>query len=255
MVNAGAMWYHRVVQREIARIRLAECFGPLLQFNGRFAPDGLSAAIEPSQLDELVLFSYRILYVNWKVIQYMAADPAVSERSTMAGTSLRAHPPSRLRRDCGGSSNRSPLKQTITRELLFFSAFLAFGGVAFGSYYLFAERLASPDSLIARYSRNSPWQSRPAPSETHMDTVVLPIHTTVKIDAANLTYRGSPERNYIRIDAVFPDLDTQRAYPYRLRIDTAKTGFRLSGRTWELISWDNTSVEIRKSRNRFGYLP
>jgi hypothetical protein len=109
--------------------------------------------------------------------------------------------------------------------------------MAFGTFYLFADRVAHKDSL---YGRTAARQASILGARSYFDAergvARLVIDQPLVLGTHRLLYRGFEPDGRIRIDVVVPALDPHTAYPYRFTLSEAREGFRMADRHLRLRS-------------------
>jgi hypothetical protein len=137
------------------------------------------------------------------------------------------------------------MRSVIGREAFWILAFAGIAAAAFGTFYLFAEKAAHPNSLVGRYMK----QDRAGADQSKIDprtgVVVMYRDREIKRGEKRWIFRGF-EEGRIRIDVIVPALDPDAVYPYHIAPDQGGQSFQFSGRRFRLLSARNDRLRIRE---------
>jgi hypothetical protein len=137
------------------------------------------------------------------------------------------------------------MRSVRAREALWMMAFAAIAAVAFGSFYLFAEKAAHPDSLYRRYAKQERTNQQRSWVDDRTGVVALYRDQAVEQDGRRWIYKGV-EDGRIRIDVIVLGLDPKAVYTYRISPDPGPGGFQLSGRRFRPLTVRDSLVRIQE---------
>ena len=127
------------------------------------------------------------------------------------------------------------------------------GFVLFLGFYHFSRQFASDLSvhrLDGKTDRPGSFHNEVLPPEKAGDRHVFHLNQSRSIGKANLVYRGLEGNSICLIDVIIPELDPQKAYTYKLDVETAEKGFRMAGKNFTLVAIDKHYIRLCRKNLR-----
>ncbi|MCG6892825.1 MAG: hypothetical protein LJE65_04410 [Desulfobacteraceae bacterium] len=137
------------------------------------------------------------------------------------------------------------MRSVLGKEALWMVAFAAIAVVAFGTFYLFAEKVAHPNSLYRRYAKQEQTKKQRSWVDDRTGVVALYRDQAVEQGGKRWIYKGF-EDGRIRIDVIVLGLDPEAVYTYRIPPDPGPGGFQLSGRRFRPLTVRDGLIRIQE---------